>query len=84
MTRRIRVAGELRIYWEVELPEAVARAKHEFDPAKEAVIESLPQSLEIYMQGKDKPPTRVSFSADEDDAEIDEDEREDLDDEATP
>ncbi|NIP44084.1 MAG: hypothetical protein GWO28_15570 [candidate division Zixibacteria bacterium] len=70
-----RVRGEARVMFTVELPEETATQKVVTDdPADEAVIEGIPQSLDLYLWGRDKKPASVYFEIHEEDIDIEEDE----------
>ena len=73
-----KVTGSLTLYWSVDLP---TQPKERWqgmceDPAKEAVLDFIPQSGKIYLWGEDKEPADVWLEAHEEDVEIDDDERE--------
>ena len=70
-----RVRGEARFSFVVEMPIETAREKVVCDdPADEAVLEGLPQSLDVYLWGKNKGPASVFFELHEEDIDIEEDE----------
>lgn len=46
------------------------------DPAIEAAIEGIPQRLDLFLWGEDAPPARLFYEVHEEDAEVEEDERE--------
>ena len=75
-TKRVHVAGCVELQWTVELPE---ENKYNGglcdDPAKEAVIEALPQFIKLYLWGEAEHPAYVHFEIDEEDIEIEEDDR---------
>ena len=74
MAKRV-VRGEARIIFTVELPQETSRQKVVCDdPADEAVLEGLPQSLDVYLWGKNKEPASVFFEIHEEDIDIEEDE----------
>jgi hypothetical protein len=76
-----RVRGEARIMFTVDLPKKNAKTKVICDdPAKEAVIEALPQSLDLYLWGKNEAPLSVCFEIHEEDVEIEEEDEVRLDD----
>lgn len=70
------VVLEARITATVELPD-----KNKYngqacqDPAVEAVIESLPQMIDVYVWGEQEKPARVYLEIMEEDVEIEEDHR---------
>lgn len=71
-----RVSGTLEISWTVDLPDETAdKGMMCEDPAKEAVIEFIPQSGKVFIWGMDKEPVEVWIEKQEADVEIEEDER---------
>ena len=72
----VHVAGELRAQWTVELPyESRHIGMACDDPAIEAVMEALPQTLQIFLWGETMAPAVVHLEIEEDDVEIEEDDR---------
>lgn len=73
VTVRIR----LEVDCSVDLPDGYEHAGQACDdPAIEAAVEGIPQKLEIYLWGEDKPPACLWYEVSDQDAEILEDERE--------
>jgi hypothetical protein len=71
-----RVSGILEINWTVELPDEKQRESNMCeDPAKEAVIEFIPQSGGVFIWGDDGPAAEVYLESYEEDIVIEEDER---------
>ena len=66
--------GEARLLFVVEMRGETAREKVVCDdPAVEAVLEGIPQSLDVYLWGKNTPPASVFFEIHEEDIKIEED-----------
>lgn len=75
----VRVTGEVVIQWCVDLPdETMDIGVVCDDPAVEAVICAIPQSIDVYIWGEDHEPAKVFMECNEADVAIEEDEREEL------
>jgi hypothetical protein len=79
----IAVSGMMSVNFTVELPVEHCREGMACDdPAKEAAMQAVSQSIEVYLWGEDKPPAKVFAEVSEEDVELEGDDRdEDEDDE---
>jgi hypothetical protein len=73
----VTVAGKGEFNWTVELPlESCREPVMCDDPAVEAAIQAVSQSLTVYLWGQDEPPAIVYTEIDERDVEVEDDDRE--------
>jgi len=70
------VLVKMEIYCRIELPSGGPQVGLNCDdPAIEAALEGLPQSVKLYQWGKENPPVQMYYEAHEEDCEIEEDDR---------